>query len=103
MTFLKLTSMKIAINLIINLLLFLIPYFFLGYNNIKATLSAAIIITRAPKWQNTTVKRISLTLPSDLTAHSLAQTVIQETQTNKLTSKNSIYIITSSLDSPVDF
>ena len=65
-----------AINLIIGFLFLFIPCFFLGYNNIKTTLSAAIIIAQAPKWQNTTVKRISLILPSDLTTHFLVQTVI---------------------------
>ena len=57
-------------NFIMGLLLFFIPYFFLGYNNIKATLSAAIIIGRAFRWQNTTAKRISLTLPGDFAAYS---------------------------------
>jgi len=42
--------MKIVINLIVGLLLLLISYFFLGYNNVKATLSMAIIIVWAPRW-----------------------------------------------------
>ena len=37
-------------NFIIGLLLLLIPYFFLGYNNVKAILFTAIIIARAPRW-----------------------------------------------------
>ena len=49
MTFLILTSIKIATNLIIGLLLLLIPYFFLGYNNVKVILSMAIIIARASR------------------------------------------------------
>ena len=75
MTFLILISIKIATNLIMGLLLLLIPYFFLGFNNIKAILSTAIIIAWAFRWQNTTIKRISLILPGDFAAYSLAQTI----------------------------
>jgi len=57
MTFLILTSIKIVTNLIVGLLLLLISYFFLGYNNVKAILSMAIVIARAPRWQNTTIKK----------------------------------------------
>jgi hypothetical protein len=71
MTFLRLISMKIAMNLIINFLLLFVPYFFSNYNNIKVMLSVAIIITQAPRWQNITIKRIFLILPGNLTAYSL--------------------------------
>ena len=60
-----------AINLIIGLLLFLIPYFFSSYNNVEITSFTAIIIAQAPKWQNTTVKRTSLMLLSGLIVYSL--------------------------------
>ena len=92
-----------ATNFIINLLFLLVPCFFSGYNNIKATSSAAIIIAQASKWQNTTIKGTYSMLFSDFTAHSSAQTVTQETQTNKFTSKDGIYTVASSSDSPTDF